>query len=450
VKRVVWSIVIAAVVIAGAIWGTGAARRAALEAEAERIAAIEDPAERIAAIIQSIQTRKQTDSDVLARAAEDIADAAYEIGEQDALVAVTDSLLALDLPREFLILMKGGLHGGVVTQGYYAEPEEQPGYWRRAREIAAELLNTEGVPGEVYMETASFHGYAVDFAPPEELVGVGGHWMPYQLASKGFDALDGPPSRGDVAAVQRALGQALGVIAAARGVEQAAAAADSILAADPRPSTQIIANASRYWATVETHPELALGSARVLRDADRPEYAALQRSVSVDITERGLDVDLALALAEAALGLVEDRADSSAVLFAIGLAHQKRGSLAEAADALEASIARRDEVPDYDAAPVQALLEVYASSNRSEDATTLLSSVLARSVMPNEEARGRLADFLVSAGRTEDEIPGLLESFRYVGVSEAPDFTLADRAGSDVTLSDLRGRVVLLCFWSYG
>ena len=447
-KRVVWSVVIAAAVVAAAVWGVNAARSAALEADAIRVAAIEDPMERIAAIVQSIQARPSAASDALATAAEDIADAAYEFGEQDALVAVSDSLLGLDLPQELLARMKGELHSGVVLQGYYAEPEEQTAYWRRARDVAIELLEGDDVPADVYMFAAGFHGYAVDFAPPDELASVGGHWLPYRMASRGFETLDDPPSQGDVAVLQGALDRALAAVSAAHGVERAVAAADSILTT--RPSIAAIVNASRYWTAAETHPELALESARALGGADRLEFMAMLRSVSIDLAKRDLDAGLALALAESALGLAEDRGDSGSAFFAVGLANQKLAALEAAAAAFEASIDHRDEAPDYGDPRVQALLEVYDASGRSEPAIDLMSRVLARSVMPNEEADARFGDLLVAAGRTRDEIPALLESCRYKGVSEAPDFTLVDRAGTDVTLSDLRGRVVLLCFWSYG
>lgn len=449
-KRVIWSVVIVAVVVAGAIWGIGAARRAAREAELERIAAIEDPMERIGAIVQSIQASPSVTSDEIAAAAEGIADAAYEYGEQDALVAVADSLLGLELPPELLIRMRSELHSGIVIQGYYAEEAEQAEYWRRASDLATELLYADGVPADVYMTAAGFHGYAADFAPPEELAETGGHWLPYRLASKGFGGLDEPPSQSDVGLVRRALDQALTVVSTWRSVESAVAAADSILAADQRAPIQTVANASRYWVTADTHPEEAVESARALLAATGPAFCDIQRSVAADLAERELDGALALSLAESALGLAEDSSDSSSAFFAVGVSHRKLGDLEEAAVAFRASIDRDDEADEYDAPQVRALLEVYEASGRDEDAVDLMGRVLARAVMPNEEAHERLALRLEAAGRSRGEIPALLESFRYAGVTEAPGFTLVDRAGNDVALSDLRGRIVLLCFWSYG
>jgi peroxiredoxin len=37
-----------------------------------------------------------------------------------------------------------------------------------------------------------------------------------------------------------------------------------------------------------------------------------------------------------------------------------------------------------------------------------------------------------------------------MGREEAPAFSLADRGGATVDLASLRGKVVLIGFWSYG
>ena len=338
----------------------------------------------------------------------------------------------------------------MVIQGYYAEEEEQPAYWRRASELALDLLDADGVPADVYMTAAGFHGYAADFAPPEELASVGGHWLPYQLAAKGFGRLDEPPSRSDVGIVRGALDRALTVTSTWRSVEAAVAAADSIIAASPSVPIRSIANASRYSVSADTHAQIAIASARALLAAAGSEFVDVQRLVAADLAERELDNALALALAESALDLSEDRSDSSSALLAVGVAHRKLGALDDAARALEASIDCADGAAEYDAPQTQALLEVYDAAGRTEDAIDLLARSLARAVMPNEEAHERLALALEASGRARDEAPGLLAAFRYTGVMEAPGFTLTDRAGNDVALADLRGRIVLLCFWSYG
>jgi peroxiredoxin len=44
----------------------------------------------------------------------------------------------------------------------------------------------------------------------------------------------------------------------------------------------------------------------------------------------------------------------------------------------------------------------------------------------------------------------LVQSKREMGREEAPAFSLADRGGATVDLASLRGKVVLIGFWSYG
>ena len=44
----------------------------------------------------------------------------------------------------------------------------------------------------------------------------------------------------------------------------------------------------------------------------------------------------------------------------------------------------------------------------------------------------------------------LVAGLRYEGVQMAPDFTLNDRSGNNISLEDLKGDILVLNFWSYG
>jgi hypothetical protein len=71
-------------------------------------------------------------------------------------------------------------------------------------------------------------------------------------------------------------------------------------------------------------------------------------------------------------------------------------------------------------------------------------------VAPDEDALKRLEGLMTRAGRDVGEIDGLIAGQRYSGVQLAPEFEGVDSTGATVMLSQLRGRIVLLHFWSYG
>lgn len=447
-KRSVWSIVIL-IVAAVAVWGVTASRRARLESDIESVQEIEDAGERIAAIVELARARGGLKSEHMKLASDGISEAAYEMGEADGLVAVCDSLLALELPKELKHRLTGELHNGIVIQGHYEEEDKRP-YWRRASDVARTLLEGDDVPPDVLLAISRFHQYALDFVTPEEIMALRDHWLPYELATRGFLCLESPVSDSDTAVLSGALGRTLARVSEASGVARAVAVTDSLLAQDPCPSMRAVILANRYDVAADEDPELALAAASELAEVGRrPGFMSLMHAVSSDLIDRKLDPTLALELAHGALELAESRSDSSHVYVAIGLSHRAIGNLDEAANALELAVAADDETPEIDDARVDALLSIYSESSRNDRAIELVCRLLGRSAVPSEEARAKLADLLDAEGRSEEEIPGLIETQRYTGVHEAPDFTLIDRAGNEVSLLGLRGNVVMLCFWSY-
>ncbi|MFH1502272.1 MAG: hypothetical protein ABIG03_04425 [Candidatus Eisenbacteria bacterium] len=448
-KRAIWFVVVF-VAAAAITYGVTASRRARLDSDIEAAGEMADPSERVAALVDIARTRGGLKSEQLRTIAEGISEAAYETGEGDGLVAVCDSLLSVELPMELKHRLTAELHGGLVIRGYYEE-EDKHSYWERASDVARGLLEGVDVPPGVLLQVASFHGYALDFVTPEEIISSRDHWTPYELAAKGFGCLEGPVTTSDTAIMSGALGWTLGRTSDAFGAERAIAVTDSLLAADPCPSMRVIILENRYDVAADLDTELALAAVReILEIGRRPGMWPLLRAVSLDMVERGLDPEAALGLANAAMELVEDRADSGRVLFAVGLAQRALSNLDEAALALESALAHDDEVPELDDPRVTALLGVYDESSNADGAVDLLSRLLARSVLPSEEIREQLGEILDAEGRSRDEIPGLVEARRYAGVRQAPEFTLVDRSGNDVALSGLRGNVVMLCFWSYG
>jgi tetratricopeptide (TPR) repeat protein len=453
-KRAVWLIIIF-VAAAAITYGVTTSRRARLEAgieaNIEAAGEMSEASEQIAAYIAIAQNNDSLKTEQIQSISDGIAQVAYDTGEGKGLVAACDSLLALELPAELGHRLTAELHSGLVIQGYYEEEGGRLPYWKRASEVARGLLEDDGVPPDVLLGVASFHGYSLDFVQPEEVLAVRDHWLPYDLASKGFNCLDGPVTTSDTAIMSGALGGALGRTSEAYGVERSISVTDSLLALDPCPSMRTIVLENRYVIAVDHDPDIAILAAREISDIGRrPGMWPLLRAVSLDMAERKLDPHLAVELSEAAMGLVEDRADSGRVFFALGQAQRAAGNLDEAAAALDIALAADDEVPELDDPRVEALLEVYEEAGDSDGAIDLLSRLMARSVTPNEGIEVGLGELLDAAGRSRDEIPALMEARRYAGVRQAPDFTLVDRAGADVSLTSLRGNVVLLCFWSYG
>ncbi len=448
-NRAVWIILIV-VVAAVAVWGITRNGSADTMEEIQAASELGTAQERIDALVDIAMSDRRFDSDEYKAISSGISDAAYEAGEGARLVAVCDSLLALPLPTELTYRLEAELHGGLVIQGYYAE-DGREAYWRRASEVAKSLLEHDDVPPDVMLQVAGFHLYALGFAPPDEVLATRDQWTAYDLASRAFPCLDSPVSMGDATILSGALGGALDRISTAYGADRAIVVSDSLLATGPCPSMRAVMLEQRYWVSADSDTETAVTAARGLLDVGhRPGMWSLLRAVSLDMSERDLAPATALDLAESALDLVDSRRDSGLVYFALGVAERDLHHYDLAATALEKAIEMGEEAPEIADPRVAALLEVYEESSQPDKAIDLLSRLMARSILPNEEARDKLAELLEAEGRSSAEIPALVEAQRYVGVPTAPDFTLVDRDGNDVTLSDLRGNVVLMCFWSYG
>jgi cytochrome oxidase Cu insertion factor (SCO1/SenC/PrrC family) len=71
-------------------------------------------------------------------------------------------------------------------------------------------------------------------------------------------------------------------------------------------------------------------------------------------------------------------------------------------------------------------------------------------VDPEDPARAELSELLKKRDGSDAAFESVVESKLAAGIETAPEFALKDRTGKTVALADLRGSVVLVCFWSYG
>jgi tetratricopeptide (TPR) repeat protein len=159
---------------------------------------------------------------------------------------------------------------------------------------------------------------------------------------------------------------------------------------------------------------------------------------------------VAITLSLQALELAGSRYDSTMVLDTVGWAYYAAGDYTEAAGYLKSAVDIMDETLVYDNETVQHLLTAYDSGGMRDEAIELLAVLVARSVVADDPARGQLAAKLVERDGDTAAMEALVEGLRYEGVEMAPSFTLADRDGEMVSLDDLKGDVLVVCFWSYG
>ena len=109
-----------------------------------------------------------------------------------------------------------------------------------------------------------------------------------------------------------------------------------------------------------------------------------------------------------------------------------------------------DETLTYDNETVQHLMTAYESGNMQDKAIDFLALIVARSVDADDPARQQLTARLVERDGNADAMEELVAGLRYEGVEMAPAFALDDRDGNRVALEDLKGDILVVCFWSYG
>ncbi|MCK4408777.1 MAG: hypothetical protein KAW67_01745, partial [Candidatus Eisenbacteria sp.] len=372
-----------------------------------------------------------------------LANTAFEAGEIDGLVSILDSLRSTSLPHAAISRMSAELHDALIMRTIMSPTD---GDVERANGIARELLEVQDLGADAYSTMAYLRAGIL-----ESSTDIPDHWLTIELAWRGIDAPEGDSPVNRAFALDGAHRVLLSHVARQRGLNAAFAMAESLASANPDPTLAAVLNASKYRLAVDSDVELALASARDLALArDAIDYWYIPIEIGCDIRDRELGFDLALDLCEWALSLASSGGESARAYSNIGWTHYETGNSEDARTNLEMSLACLSSAPTLDQTSVRRLLTVYETTDADEAAIELLATIAARSVLPNEDVRQQLAGLLVKTGRTADTLPQVIAAHRYAGVEQAADFTVRSVTGETIHLADLRGKVILLNFWSYG
>lgn len=430
-KRVLVFVVVA--VAAASIWLALRDRTDPLEAAITAIEGLEAPADRAAAAVRFVEENPGADPEILARGVRLATDSAGLDAGQGAAIQIADRLLALDLPPAPHYNALAGLTSALLGVGGAENIE-------RARGIADEFTNGDDAPNDAHLSVAIRHlvSESLEGGPLRNLVFSGYARRTDETAETWHALID---------AVYR---RRLTTAREERGTAAALAVADSMVASAPDGAVAGIVHSMIYHITVDEMPELAVDAARELLNSTDLENSGTFNSVAYDMAERGLEADLAVALADRALRFVTSRYDSTNVLDTAGWARYAAGDYDGAAERLETAFALQDESPSFASVVTQHLLESYTAAGRDDSAIDLLTLVAARSAVDAGEAREMLSPLLRRRDGTDAAMNEMIAARRYEGVEAAPAFALPDRAGEVFSSEGHRGEILLVCFWSYG
>lgn len=431
VNRWIWIVVIVALVAAG-IWGWPRLRAAQIEKAALAIESVEDPAQRAEKALAFLEAHPEVSEELRASVFMAGFRGAQEQGGA-AAVQFCDKVMELDMSPAERGMVVVSLDRALLDT---SEPEGAA----RADDLAREAAKTGKYPAVSYLRMVWQHVRNPMSDP----------WTAVELALAGAALNDTTTADAWPGALDSAYGAVLNSVAKNRGLDAVFAVTDSVLsrATDPIVPGAIYANL--YRLMVEEDPGAAVGAAQSLLMLRDYKGGSVMNDVAYDMAERNLAPDVAVRLAEAALALATSQYDSVGVLDTAGWAHHRAGNDARAVEHLAKAFSMLDETPSYENEIVQHLVIAYEAAGKTDEAIDLLALLVSRSVNPNDPARVELSKLLKKRDGNDAALESLVEAKLAEGIETAPEFALKDRAGKAVALADLRGSIVLVCFWSYG
>jgi tetratricopeptide (TPR) repeat protein len=431
VKRWIWIVVIVAVVAAGVL-GWPRLRAAQAEKTALAIESVEDPAQRAQQALALLEAHPEL--------SEKLRTSVFLAGfrgaqEQGGAAAIQfcDRVMALNMPTAERSVVVASLDRALLDTG-------EPGDAARADSLAREAAVAGDYTAASYLRMVWQHVQNPMSDP----------WTAVELARAGSALNDTTTADEWPGAFDSAYGGVLSAIAEDRGLDAAFAVTDSVLsrARDSMVPGAIYANV--YRLLVDEDPSAAVDAARNLTTLRDYKGGSVLNDVAYDMTERSLAPDVAVQLAEAALALASSSYDSVGVLDTAGWAHYRAGNDARAVEYLAKAFSMLDETPSYQNEIVQHLVTAYGAAGKTDEAIDLLALIVSRSVDQEDPARAELSKLLKKRDGDDAAFASLVEAKLAQGIETAPEFALTDRGGKTVALADLRGSVVVVCFWSYG
>jgi tetratricopeptide (TPR) repeat protein len=430
-NRTIWlalSIAAVALVLAGCGQNT-----AVLEQELTGIEAMEDAAGRSEAAVAFVIANASMPDEVMERAVDAAVSSAEEAGGGAAVIAVWETLFAADAPAESHYNAMAQLDKALIES-------DDPANVARAEELARELIADDNATNMPHVWVTWFHSnsaltdkeLAVDAAlaghrrsPADEA----GQWPVYLDIA--YTAL-------------------FDDIARESGFDGAVSAIRSrITEADDATVTGVL-YANLYKMAVDENPEMAAGAARDFAAIEGFNAWLTMNNVAYDMADRGLEPELAVEIAERALGLAETADDSLLVLDTAGWAHLKAGNQRQAIDYLSQAAYSMKETPTLGLVQFRHLLDAYTVAGRDDEAIDLLALIVSRSVDEDDPSRAELEALLLQRDGSTSALDDVVTAKRYEGIEVAPAFSLPARSGGTVGLEDMRGDVLLVCFWGYG
>lgn len=425
------AILIVAVVVF--MWWLPAYRQSELQNEIAAIEAMEDLTARKDAALGFLVENQMADREVLLRALDAAAEEFSDDENKEPLIELYQGLYDQGLTPWLRYRVVARLDRGLMEIN---TPESVA----RAEELAREMLEVNDAPMEPYHWMVYFHQKS-ELTNPELTVRVA-------LAAE--NATDREEYGMWPQVLNMAYASLVNSISEEEGLEEALSKAELLRGQTDNPLALAALNAAVFNAAIEEDEDAAVAAAAAITELEGLTSSDPMNGIAYNMAERGIAPDVAVTLSLQALALAGSRYDSTKVLDTVGWAYYAAGDYTEAAGYLKSAVGMMDETLVYDNETVQHLLLAYDSGGMQDESIDLLATIVARSVVADDPARGQLASKLVERDGDAAAMETLVEGLRYEGVEVAPAFALSDREGSTVSLEGLKGDVLVVCFWSYG